>query len=330
MPNQPAVQVSVLIISFNTKHLLQRCFDSVKASAGSLSYEIIVVDNASKDGSAEYIRQTFPEVKLLTSPENLGFAGANNLGYPEARGQYIVLLNSDAFLVGSALQDAVKLMDSRPEVGLGGARLIGEDRSWQPSARTFPGLWNDFVTLSGLSAKKPKHPLFGRPDLTYRNQDAEILCDWVPGAFSIIRKDILDKIGFFDPMFFLYYEEVDLCRRIKADGWKIAYWPQLEVIHLGGGSTGVFNEKLVQKSGKQMGLWRLQAQYLYYRKHHGGLWAWLSKNLEGGFNRIRLTLNKKKDPRKAEESQVILDLIARAWSNTKGGRVCPPRPWQGY
>lgn len=320
---------SVIIVSFNTKSLLPRCFESIKSSAGSLSYEVIVVDNASRDGSADFIAAEYPEVILIRSTENLGFAAANNLGFQQAKGRYIVLLNSDAFFVGQAFSRSVELMDQNPKVGLGGAKLQGEDGSWQPSARSFPGLWTELITLLGLNFKWSRSPLFGLVDNTHKDQNAPMYCHWVPGAFSIIRKPILEKIHFFDERFFLYYEEVDLCKRIINLGWKIAYWPELQVIHLGGASTSLFNEKLVTKSGKQMGLWRLQAQYLYHRKHHGWLKARLSRFLEESLNQIRAGKNKSKDPKKYEESVVLLDLIHRAWTNTRGGKVSPPRPWGG-
>jgi GT2 family glycosyltransferase len=323
------IQVSIIIVSFNTKALLDRCFAAIAASAGGLRHEIIVVDNQSRDGSVEHIRANHPGVILVESGANLGFGGANNLGFKQARGTYVVLLNSDAFLVGDALRRAHDLMERRPEIGLAGGRLIGEDGAWQPSARTFPGLWNEFVTLTGLAHRKPHSRLFGTPDMTWRDQNQEIICDWVPGAFMIIRKPILDSIGLFDPAFFLYYEEVDLCRRIRAAGHKIAYWPELTIIHIGGASTASFSQKLVSKSGRQMGLWRWQSQFLYYRKQHGFLKAWASGQLEAGFLRLRLLRNRKRDEGKAEECRVMLELIRKAWTNTRRGTVSPPIPWPG-
>jgi GT2 family glycosyltransferase len=323
------LKVSVIIVSYNTKDLLKRCFDSVRDSAGGVNFEIIVVDNGSKDGSAEFIKNEFPGLTLIQSSVNLGFAKANNLGYKRSSGEYIVMLNSDAFLVGEALAVSVDLMDRQPEVGLAGGRLIGEDGSWQPSARSFPGIWNEFLTLSGLAGRYRQSRIFGRPDMTYIDQNQDISCDWVPGAFTIIRRAVIEESGFFDERFFLYYEEVDLCRRIKKSGWKIAYWPAVTTIHLGGVSAGTFSRKLVSKTGKQMGLWRLQSQYLYYRKNHGLIKALLSKHLESMFNKLRLMRNASRDPEKAEESRMMLALIRQAWTQTKGGTESPPRPWKG-
>jgi GT2 family glycosyltransferase len=322
-------KASVIIVSYNTRGLLKRCIDAVRDSAVGLSHEIIVVDNGSRDGSAEYLRKEFADVILIESAENIGFAGANNAGYERASGEYIVMLNSDAFLVGDSLAASVALMDRHPEVGLAGGRLVGEDGAWQPSARSFPGLWNHFLTLTGLAGKYSKSRFFGRPDMTWIDQDRELLCDWVPGAFSIVRRPILERLGFFDERFFLYFEEVDLCRRIRKAGWKVAYWPSIRVIHLGGASTAGFSRKLVTKSGMQMSLWRLQSQYLYYRKNYGWGKAFASMAFESAFNFVRLRRNVAKDPDKAEESRVVLGSIRQAWAQTKGGKVSPPRPWKG-
>ena len=324
-----ANKISIIIVSFNTKHLIDRCFESVKNSVGNLDYEIIVVDNMSKDGSYDYIREKYPEVKLIQSGGNIGFAAANNLGYKSAEGEYIILLNSDAFMVEDGLKKAAEKMEKDKTIGLAGVKLIGEKGEWQPSARSFPGIFTEFVTISGLSNKYPKSKLFGKVDMTYCDQNRDIFCDWVPGAFSIIRREAIEKAGFFDERFFLYYEEVDLCKRIKEAGYKIVYWSDIKVIHIGGGSTSVFSEKLVSKSGMQMTLWRLQSQYLYYRKNYGLIKTLMSKNLERIWNYIRYKKNIKNNPAKAEESRVVLELIKKAWEYTEGGKISPERPWKG-
>ena len=324
-----AKKISIIIVSFNTKHLIDRCFNSVKNSAGELEYEIIVVDNMSKDGSYDHIKEKYPEVKLIQSGGNIGFAAANNLGFKSAEGEYIVLLNSDAFIVEDGLKKSVEKMEKDKRIGLGGVKLIGENGEWQPSARTFPGIFTEFSTISGLSDKYKNTRIFGKVNMTYCNQEEDIVCDWVPGAFSIIRREVIEKIGLFDERFFLYFEEVDLCRRIKKAGYKIIYWADIKVIHIGGGSTTVFSEKLVSKSGMQMTLWRLQSQYLYYRKNYGICKTLCSKYLEQVWNYIRYKKNIKKNPKKAEESKVVLELIKKAWIYTKGGEISPERPWKG-
>src|SRR5579859_66705 len=153
IPSSSLFDVSVVIVSFNTRDVLRECLQSVRRSTGSLRVQTIVVDNCSADGSREMVQHEFPEVLLVCSDINLGFAGANNLGFESARGRYIVLLNSDAFLMEDSLERSVRHMDGNPHVGLGGARLIGRDGSWQPSARKCPTILDDLILRSGLAAR---------------------------------------------------------------------------------------------------------------------------------------------------------------------------------
>lgn len=323
--------VSVVVVSFNTRDVLRECLQTLVREAGSVRYETIVVDNASQDGSADMIEQEFPGAALIRSEVNLGFAAANNRGFTIAKGRYVVLLNSDAFLRSGALPKAMEYMDSDPRIGLGGARLVGRDDSWQPSARMFPSLANDLLTLSGLSAKYPHSRLFGRFDRTWAdpNQAAEV--DWVPGAFSIIPRRVLDSVGYFDESFFLYYEEVDLCRRIKAAGYSIWYWPDVVVVHLGGESSKTIEHLTMSSAGSQLTLWRMRSALLYYRKHHGWSGAWLAKALETHWHSLRASKNSRskviEGQIKARDSAAIVMLMRQAWRETKGGLISPPRPW---
>lgn len=317
--------LSIIIVSFNTKELLKRCITELMEASKNLDYEIIVVDNNSKDGSEEMVKKDFPSIQFIQSGANLGFGAANNLGFKKSSGEFIVLLNSDAFIVGDSLELALDKMKSDSKIGLLGGQLRGEKGEWQPSARTFPSLINDLYILSGLSDKYSTSKIFGKPDMTYKNQNEEFECDWIPGAFSIIRREALGE-EIFDEKFFLYYEEVDMCLRLKSDGWKILYSPEIEVIHLGGASTSTFSENLVSKSGMQMTLWRLQSQYLYYRKNHGYVKTFLSKNIEYLWNYLRYLKNR--NTKKSEESKIIMGMIKKAWQNTKSGYVSPNKPWR--
>jgi GT2 family glycosyltransferase len=206
-----SVDISIVIVSFNTRNVLRECLQSIERESAGLRIEILVVDNHSSDGSPEMVEKEFPQVRLFRCGVNLGFASANNVALEVARGRYSVLLNSDAFLCPNALTLAVQHMDQRPSVGLAGARLVGRDNSWQPSARMFPSLLTDFFVLTGLASKFPKSHLFGSFDRTWADPMLPAQTDWVPGAFSIIRTEALTKVGPFDPEFFLYSEEVDLC-----------------------------------------------------------------------------------------------------------------------
>ena len=177
-------EVSIVVVSFNTCDVLRECLLSVYREAGSMRVQVIVVDNASIDGSAEMIEREFPEVELIRNKINLGFGPANNLGFKSVRGHYVVLLNSDAFLTEGSLRRSVEHMDENPRAGLGGGRLIGRDGSWQPSARMFPTVLIDLIVHSGLAARFPRSRFFGRADRTWADEMEAAEVDWVPGAYS--------------------------------------------------------------------------------------------------------------------------------------------------
>jgi hypothetical protein len=328
MPDEQ-IDVSVVIVSFNTRALLRECIDTVKIQRG-VTFETLVVDNNSRDGSAEMLMADYPDVRVIASKVNLGFAGANNAAFAFVRGRYVVLLNSDAFFPPGLLEDAVGRMDDAPDVGLAGAMLIGRDGIQQPSARLFPSLLNDALCLTGLSSRYPKSRFFGRADRTWADPLKEADIDWVPGAFSIIRRDVLERVGYFDERFFLYYEEVDLCLRIKAAGYKVVYWPELRVVHIGGESSKTVSRLTLSSKGSQLTLWRMRSALLYYRKHHP-LKVRLAMWTETFWHRLRLWRNRRRKGTealaKAEESMAVIQFFDTAWKETQGGRVCPSRPW---
>ena len=204
--------VSVIVVSFNTRDVLRNCIQSILAECdrlpGGVNAEVLVVDNASNDRSPEMVEREFAgsptPVRLIRSQVNLGFAAANNLAIEAAEGRYLVLLNSDALFHTGALDLAIRHMDANITVGVGGARLVGPQGEWQPSARAFPTLWQVFLVFSGLASRYPRSRIFGAFDRTWASPDFEAEVDWVPGAFSIVRREALVKTGLFDPCFFLY------------------------------------------------------------------------------------------------------------------------------
>ena len=328
--NRP-YDASVVVVSFNTRDLLRQCLQSVQREANGLRIEALIVDNHSSDGSAEMVEQEFPDFRIIRSAINLGFGAANNLAIQSARGRYLILLNSDAFLHPGALKLAIQHMDQQPKAALGGARLLSHDDSFQPSARMFPNIVTDTFVLTGLAARYPKSRIFGYFDRTWADPSQPCQADWVPGAFSIIRADVLDKVGWFDPQFFLYGEEVDLCRRIKKAGHEIWYWPDITVLHIGGESSRQIKDLALSSSGStQLVLWRMRSTLLYYRKHYGAT-VWLAKWLETALYRLSSLRNRfSKDPQRrlrSQNSRNLATLMNTAWKETRGGRVSPPRPW---
>jgi GT2 family glycosyltransferase len=321
---------SIIIVSFNTRELLRECLESVIRESADLTVEILVVDNNSLDGSPQMVEEEFPQVRLLRSDINLGFGAANNLALAHARGRYIVLLNSDAFFQPAALEVAIRHMDETPDCGLAGGRLIGRDGSWQPSARSFHTIISDLIVLTGLADKFPKSKFFGKFDRTWADQYQAAAVDWVPGAFSIIRPEAIEKTGFFDPAFFLYYEEVDLCHRIKQAGYTIWYWPDIVVVHIGGESSRELRVDDISPRAAQIDMWRMRSTLLYYRKYHGPM-ALFAKWQEIALHRVTVWRNRfSRTPlrkQRAQRHRNLIVLMKQAWKDTSGGRVSPPRPW---
>jgi GT2 family glycosyltransferase len=322
--------LSLVIVSFNTREVLRESLQSVARERGDLRLEIFVVDNNSHDGSVAMVEAEFPEVQVLRSEVNLGFGSANNIALERAQGRFLVLLNSDAFLHPRSLQLAFQHMQEDPKAGLAGGRLVGRDSELQPSARMLPTILTDFLVMSGLADKYPKSRFFGRFDRTWADPMQPAKVGWVPGAFSIIRPEALRKVGLFDPDFFLYSEEVDLCKRIQNAGYKIMYWPDIVVTHIGGESSRQIKTLAMSSVGAQLIRWRMRSTLLYYRKHHGAK-VWLAKMLELTLLRLTSLRNSiSSDPRRKERARVsrnMVRLMQQAWEDTNGGRVSPPRPW---
>jgi GT2 family glycosyltransferase len=324
------LDVTIIIVSFNTRDLLHECLTAVQKEAAALRYEILVVDNASSDGSAEMVEREFPAVQLLRSETNLGFGRANNLALARARGRYFVLLNSDAFLATGALARAIAHMEANPNCALGGGLLVGRGGAWQPSARSFHSVTGDAIVLTGLAAKFPRSRIFGNFDRTWADARISSPVDWVPGAFSILRPEALRRTGFFDPAFFLYYEEVDLCLRLKRAGFTVWYWPDVVITHVGGESSRQLKTLDFSSTAAQVVLWRMRSTLLYYRKHHGSrarLAFWMERSLyAAAMLRNSFTRNPKRQQRK-QYFHAQSALLLQAWKDTDGGRISPPRPW---
>lgn len=329
-PDAARPELSLIIVSFNTRNLLRDCLASAMQMAAGFTTEIFVVDNASHDGSAEMVADEFPAVHLMRTAENVGFGRANNLALQQARGRYIVLLNSDAFLQSGALGRAIAHMDANPRCGAGGACLVSRDGSAQPSARMFHTVLNDAIVLSGLAHRFPRSRFFGRLDRTWSDLSQPASVDWIPGAFVILRPEALERAGLFDPAFFLYYEEVDLCRRLKNAGYEVCYWPDIVVTHIGGESSRQLTTLEFSSTAAQVVLWRMRSSLLYYRKHHGSR-AWMARRMEqllyaAAWLRNGWSRNEARQ-RRAQHFRTLLHLMDQAWRDTNGGRISPPQPW---
>ncbi len=250
--------MSIIILNWNTRDLLVECLLSAEKQAGHLEIELIVVDNASTDDSLTVLQRDFPQVKVVASQVNVGFAAGNNLGVKEARGRYFLLLNTDAFLEPGALSKMVTLLDSSPDAGLCGARLINRDGSFQASHTSFPSLASEFLIRSGLGRLlNGRHYPSRGPDRARGPRPV----DYVEGACLLCRPAAYEQVGGLDASFFMYAEEVDLCMALHRAGWTVWYHPEAEVIHFGGASS---SSRRPEREGD------LYASTVrYFNKHHG-------------------------------------------------------------
>ena len=278
--SEPAPFLTTLLVSFNTRDLLTPCLDALAAARAPLGESpVIVVDNASADGSAAYLEQHHPDVTLIRSAKNLGFGRANNLGLPQVRSKYLLLLNTDAFVLPDSLTKTVAFMEATPDCGILGVRLVGRDGDLQPSCRFFPTPYNTFLARSGLARWLPATRMVDDMDWAH---DEVRECDWVPGCFYLIRTELLERVGLFDPRYFLYYEEVDHCFAAKAAHAKVIYYPHTSVVHIGGESAKSLGA--ISAGGRQVEVLQIESAQIYFRKQFGLaglLWHLLLEEVAG-------------------------------------------------
>lgn len=311
--------LSIVIVSFNTCELTRRCLACVRDHGGEVCREVIVVDNASSDGSAEMIEAEFPEVTLIRQPENKGFAGGNIPGMRQARGRYILLLNSDAFIADGVFEKTLAYMDAHPRTGILGCRLTNPDGSLQPSARSLPGPINKFFHISGLAARFPASRIFGKVDYTWWDHSTPRKVGWVVGAFFLIRRQTMEAIGPLDDGYFLYFEEIDYCLAAHRAYWDVVFYPFASVVHLGGQST-LNTPGRISAHGRQSLAIRVASECRYYKKNYGPLRLLAAMGVEYLWNalvRLKHTLAPKKEsPQKKADAEAIMERIGKELTNT--------------
>jgi len=258
--DQPDPTVSVVIVNWNSRDLLDQALTSLHEPTATVSFETIVVDNGSHDGSLDYLREKWPEVVVVPLERNHGFAGANNIGFKSCRGTFILLLNVDTISQPSMISGMVEVMNEHPETGCVGARHLNPDRSLQWSMDDFPSLLNDTLRYTDLIRLPILQGWLKRKYPAFTDHDEEREVGWVNGACFMVRREIVDTVGGLDEYFFIYAEELDWCFRIWQAGWTVRFTPRARVIHLHGGS---FNAT----DGKRTIL-LYQSLRRYYRKHY--------------------------------------------------------------
>ena len=226
------IYLSIIIVNYNVKEFLQNLIHSIEKATKNLSSEIIVIDNASDDGSVDIIKQKFPTVKLIENKNNIGFGSANNQGLKIAQGKYILFINPDCIVSENTFDKMISFFNEHPDCGLAGCKILNSDGSLQLACRrSFPGPWTSFTKVTGLSNLFPGSRIFARYNLTYLDENRIHEVDAVSGSFMMIKRDAYEKVGGFDDQFFMYGEDLDLCYRVQKAGFKVYYVPDTQIIH---------------------------------------------------------------------------------------------------
>jgi GT2 family glycosyltransferase len=256
-------RVSVVIVSWNAREYLAQCLASLTPAVCRFPREIIVVDNASTDGSPEMVAGRFPQVRLMLNQANLGFAKANNIGIGASTGDYLCLVNSDVKVLPECISRLVDYCEANPEVGMVGPRVIGGDGKLQRSCRGFPSVWNMFCRALALDTIFPHSRLTTGYSLRYWDQESLRRVDILTGCFWLARRQALEKVGLLDESFFMYGEDMDWCKRFSAAGWRLVLVPSAEAIHYGGASSA--------NAPIRFYIERHRADLHYWKKHHSKL-----------------------------------------------------------
>ena len=255
--------VSVIIVSWNTRDILLQCLASLNAEACRYPMEVIVVDNASSDGSADAVATSYPQVRLIRNTENSGFAKANNQGICVSTGRYLCLVNSDVKVLPHCITRLVDFCETHQGVGMAGPRIIGGDGKLQRSCRGFPTVWNMFCRALALDTIFPKLKLFTGYALLHSPQETPGPVDILTGCFWLVRREALEQVGGLDESFFMYGEDMDWCKRFWLQGWHLMFIPEAEAIHYGGASSS--------NAPVRFYIERQRADLQYWKKHHSAI-----------------------------------------------------------
>jgi GT2 family glycosyltransferase len=261
----------VIVVNWNAREYLRRCLTSILEETRA-RVSIIVVDNASSDGSAEMVRAAFPSVQLIANSENRGFAAANNQGLRLVKGDWALLLNPDTVILDSAIDRIVALAATRPDAGILGCRVLEAEGVVQRTCFGYPGPWNLFLVEFGLCRLCPRSRLLSRPVIGWWDRDTERDVDVVSGMFMLVRKTAMDQVGLMDEDYFIYAEEADWCFRFRKRGWRCLFWPGAAILHCEGGG------KSTAQVRARMHV-QLQKSLLLFNRKNLGRWAWAMAKL---------------------------------------------------
>jgi hypothetical protein len=258
------MDLSVVIVCWNAKHYLELCLESLAKAPPRRSMEVLVVDNASTDGSVEMIETKFPWVKLIRSSENLGFAKGNNVAIRQCQGRYIALVNPDVIVLPGCLDALADFLDHDTKVGNVGPLILNPDRTLQSSCRRFPTVWNNFCSATSLATAFKNSRFFAGEHMFFFPHDQTLAVDVLVGCFSMIRREAFDAVGLLDEGLFMYGDDVDWCRRCWKAGWQVVFYPGARAIHDRGKITAPYPVRFAVAQ---------QRSVLYYWTKHHGFWG---------------------------------------------------------
>lgn len=273
------IDVSFAIVNHNRRAILEECLKAIFENAGSIRFEILVVDNASSDGSVEMVREQFPSVEVIVNEQNRGRAAATNQAIRESKGRYVFVLDNDAVVLPDTLQEMVRFMDEHPRVGVLGCRLLKPDGGLEPSCRALPTLRTLLFRALHLDRLLPGNRVTGAAVMSYWGHDSVCEVEVVAGACMLVRREVVEQVGLMDEQFVFYAEEADWCYRIKQGGWEIYFTPNAEIIHYGGLCSG-------GRTSVQMHLELYRSSLKYFKKHNG----WFGHMAARLLSTIRVTL----------------------------------------
>lgn len=278
------MDLSIIIVNWNSKEYLQKCIESVVVSIQGIEYEIVVIDSGSFDGCGEMLKKHYPKVHFIQSEKNLGFAKANNTAFNVSSGRNILFLNPDTEIEGSAVNTLYNQLNSLPDAGIVGAKLLNSDRSVQTSCiQSFPTILNQLLDSNALRNVFPRAKMWGmRPLFTEENKPVEV--DAVSGACLMIKRSAFKTVGMFSPDYFMYSEDIDLCYKVKQAGFKIFYAGDAQVVHHGGGSTMQKNENYFSN------VLMKESRFIFFSKTKGQIYARLYKASMTFVSLIRLMI----------------------------------------
>jgi N-acetylglucosaminyl-diphospho-decaprenol L-rhamnosyltransferase len=262
------IDLSIIIVSWNVAALLQACLDSILTSVPDEQQsrlEIIVVDSASTDDTANMIRQHYPQVRLLPQTENVGFSRGNNIGMQAAQGRYLFLLNPDTEIIGDALAQMIAFMDADPDVGIIGPHTLNSDGTTQSTRRHFPTFLIGLLESTWLQPLAPKSVMDYYYFVDGADENDTLEVDWVQGSAVMARREVYEQIGGMDEGYFMYSEELDWCKRAKDIGWRVVYFGGAQIVHHGGKSS--------EQATTRTQIHFQRSKLRYFRKYHGPLVA---------------------------------------------------------